>query len=1010
MDRCFDGEHKAVVKISGRKRAHAEVDGDAGFADPALQRQRSYLCRTSTSDKNSYRPVPMYRTSAKRWLMNVDTQLIHSFNTSGLQFFQYDSKLLAWRGSEWRTWPYASFSMDHGPDGICGYNSLENKWYLNVALEGEVAHGCNCDFDGALIHRKMKSFWLCMLMKWNLVFGPGRDQNSGERYHELSECLDKLYKTRCPDNTPLFQDRLVGLVECLKRNGHQLNNGDGLDLQVWAMLADRPFNLKEGFKANCNRFCGTIHVAMKKVPYWEIDEFEVTYLALEQGMLSTATAFKKLTLKVGAADTAAEGGAPTGGALTCEDKMSMSACHNAVVHSVVMMDNGNNYRICQNIIEISKCLPPFYADASKNCRSADGCEKWSIDMAAEGVFRHLEGIMGVSADLGALERCNFLVDPSLLKNMPAEETITEDDFADHFGMFQLELLALRGRRLLYFMGWPHRMKACPKSPAIAEVVMNEFKLDKAIDHEMRSAEPAYAFHKTLNHRSQFKRVAVVQFVHATTEFNDQYHADIDKVVRRQARLGKQSVVSEEALGTMKNKKRNMAARKFKKPAFSMHAVLSSKMLSSRFHYDETPYDVPLASKLETLPASAFRASKKVCTLPFSELVSTSQKTEHWSPGSVSLNVPIADLYMKRDAKELNNNFEGCRHAWLGELLGASHKMLFRYDGFHPDGTWYLGLMHFDASAAWCWPGKLVSVADSTQSFFEPEPTMDQFHFVTVFDLDEKAQACALVFRSWAWQVRNLPPAFAQASKPAIRLFVEEGPSNPLAISAGQAFWDLKMSFLKKILDYKGWLLPPDCNGNLCKTLLFTITKSRNCSETDAADKLSKRLRLNDQTAVFMHDLLNLDEALDVLDVKDAQVFEQNQKDAENELHAMSNFYKDFVALRREMHDKAAPKKKAKAKEKPRIAIPNHIDQPEAKKYLPPDASIWRGRVKRTWNAHVVGRARISEPWGADEQRALATILQRSWAQWLDLKGKVWAECPWDFADVAAAAAAASSSA
>ena len=177
--------------------------------------------------------------------------------------------------------------------------------------------------------------------------------------------------------------------------------------------------------------------------------------------------------------------------------------------------------------------------------------------------------------------------------------------------------------------------------------------------------------------------------------------------------------------------------------------------------------------------------------------------------------------------------------------------------------------------------------------------------------------------------------------------------------------------------------------------------------------VGKRFEHIDASLHFMDQLLDMDECLEVLDEYDARKVHQEQKTCAESLQDMKAFEKDFIAKRRQLElDRLAALPKAKAKPKAKAApavakaiVPNKITQNHANKYMPPGASLWRGRQKRTWNAHVQGRSRISEPWADDEHLALLQILGRSWQLWIDMRGKSWNDCPWDLAQAVEAARA-----
>ena len=73
---------------------------------------------------------------------------------------------------------------------------------------------------------------------------------------------------------------------------------------------------------------------------------------------------------------------------------------------------------------------------------------------------------------------------------------------------------------------------------------------------------------------------------------------------------------------------------------------------------------------------------------------------------------------------------------------------------------------------------------------------------------------------------------------------------------------------------------------------------------------------------------------------------------------------------------------------PTILFPHHCSQPEAKKMLPPGASIWRALQKGEWCGHFPPYRRVSEPFARNgsSQNALKMCLYRLWRQYLDRWG------------------------
>ena len=79
----------------------------------------------------------------------------------------------------------------------------------------------------------------------------------------------------------------------------------------------------------------------------------------------------------------------------------------------------------------------------------------------------------------------------------------------------------------------------------------------------------------------------------------------------------------------------------------------------------------------------------------------------------------------------------------------------------------------------------------------------------------------------------------------------------------------------------------------------------------------------------------------------------------------------------------------------RQILPPVIEQKFAKRYLPPNASIWRDNIGGAWNGHPKPSPRISERFNGNEQDALRRILKRLWETYLLTSGEL-GRLPMDF--------------
>ena len=488
-----------------------------------------------------------------------------------------------------------------------------------------------------------------------------------------------------------------------------------------------------------------------------------------------------------------------------------------------------------------------------------------------------------------------------------------------------------------------------------------------------------------------------QFIAACRESEWKPTKDIVDKIRCRARLLSQSVLVEETIGDMKNRRIPRQTTMFRKPETCYALSLVFGSLEARTQYRTPRYDVPLATKRSKLPRHAFEVKAEQRSMPFDKIVSYNSKTTWYSPGAPRLGVRDADTRLLRELRKADA-FKRAGEAWLGSMCVAAHLLCFR-DASDSPGVWYLGLAHFDDSAVVCWPGTLK--ADGLPpclQFFDPDLDVSELAYKAVIDLDS-VEACRLKWRSLAWQRRRA--AGLACLPPALRMFVF-GNGTLKEIAAREAFWDMPIDCLQKLREW----MPGDfgaASDNVPQLVFHMIKRVLKCSDMEAVEILQLRLAANDASAVYAKEFLDLDEALEVLEAPDAQMVHDDQKRLAGQLEGLKQLAKDYTTTVQDVKAKhaLAPKRGAgkgmkgkKGAEK--VAVEASIAHVDAAKYLPPGASIWQGRKTQTWSAHVKPRPRISEPWREDCGRALHRILKRAWQLHLELNGQDWSSCPWVF--------------
>ena len=152
---------------------------DYGYAQGRTERQRLWLCRRSAT-YTSWRPRTLHRMASKRWLCNLDQQVMVSTAwADGLKHLRPIPEDPVWDPKNWRQWPHLSIAMDLGSDGLCAVMAAMYKYGLNVSMRPDPSHNGCCDFDEALRVCGIKGFWLCMVISWNLPYGLDAEETRG---------------------------------------------------------------------------------------------------------------------------------------------------------------------------------------------------------------------------------------------------------------------------------------------------------------------------------------------------------------------------------------------------------------------------------------------------------------------------------------------------------------------------------------------------------------------------------------------------------------------------------------------------------------------------------------------------------------------------------------------------------------------------------------------------------------------------------------------------------------
>ena len=992
---------KATSKRGAMKRK--ATDPSLGGSSGREQRHKAWISRYHGGARvGSWRPVQLNRCGAKRWLVNVDGQLRLQVATSpsGWKYFQYDASLPCW--SHWSRWPWCGVAMDLGSDGLAASSALLHLYDCNITRFDDFSHGANNDLKVTLKACGLFSFWLVCMISWNLPYGHDQDE---QRRRQLRECMAHVYEAETFESCVLFKEWSAQMLSDWINNGNELPGVKAAEEELWdALVARTPF-ARCGRRASLCRFQDLVAAGEANVKFWAIDAFERTTVALELDFLKGRGFNERIRLKMGATEEIAEGGCSTSTKLVTAEMRSLRSCAaNAVVISVSLLSDTQNRRVVNSFLSAASVIKEWHGHQNKVLRSGLAAREWLVQQVAGlGYMRHVSLVVGRLGNVGCLAESGFVVSVGEAEHASMQDAINEDFYADVYGQVMMNMASARMRRGLWLTsGWPLRMTAALGGVASAERTVALFRRDVEAWEDFQEYVARTGRGKKWLERHCFRQRANLQYVEALRDLRwVPAPAFLDLVAKRSTGVIS-SQASEDMIGAAKNDVLTKTTRHFRKPETALAKILEHRVLDQRHKYRCLSVDTPQHAKSERLASTSFRASLQTASMDFGKIVTSGQPT-WYSPSATNCNTPHADLALLRSAAA-ERSFAALDDAWLGEFFSAAHRFAFCQslrqagEASHADDTWFIALWQWPHSAVLAWECVLKKVPGTDVEYLELSLAQTEPALVSIFTL-KNVFAATITWRSWLWQYLSFE-SWRPTLDVAVRPFL--GEQKPLIeLAAECAFWNMSRTQLVHIAGYLGRDLSDPTSlfavlHDLVKGLL-----GRNDAETMRI--LSLRLCDTEQCNEWTQELLEIDAAADLLEKSDQEALHSEQDAAVAQMEVRSAFRDAFARRRREDAEKAkaaAPKAKKKKVEAAKARMPTELEQQEAKRWLPPHASIWRGRIKGYWFGHLPPFPRISAAWKEhSEVGAMRLIIRRLWDQHLMVTGASREDCPflgiWD---------------
>ena len=676
-----------------------------------------------------------------------------------------------------------------------------------------------------------------------------------------------------------------------------------------------------------------------------------------------------------------------------EDRTLRTCAETAVDISVAMLTPVTHERLMEVLLSTGSVLKADHGHYNKLMRSSEKNVEALRELADGAILIHCVKILGQLESNSALDKCGFLHPVSEALELPVEEVMHEDMFADLFGQSALCLVARRMLRICYMTdSWPWRGYAALKGRDTAQHVLQELKRDDDVFKDFQRFDQKNKHAGLVEQRHLWHKVSVQQTLVAAREYNFQYDEGFLELYRRRGMVTLPEVICEEGIGAAKNSKFCKTTSKFRRPESSMMQILEKQVIDVRHHYKVIPPYIPMTKKCGRLPRDAFEEHTSERSLELSQIASTKQKPSWYSPCAERLHTPTADLAMLRD---IAPDWNACKSAYFGKLISAKHRLVIMmpetadlapsFDG----NRWAFALWSFPDSSSLVWPAqRCFWGGDADVTYFKPLPCK-RATFLTVVD-PRNVMAATFSWRSCVWLQQRLPDAGADI-RPAVRAVVEGDPQPLMQVAARCAFWKTAATDLQAMAKFLGIALSN--SANLVDILYDMISNILGIEGLAVMSILQLRLAVFERDLEYSEDLLELDAAVSVLTKEDQSKLTEEKKRAKLQKSDRDEYterYKEKMVMFRD-----EPKRQKKMVQKPLPKLFFKLTHAEVKAYIPPGSSIWRSLTKGGWMGHLPPFPRVSATWAEHgEEESPLVCLRKLWRLRFLADGTDESTCPW----------------
>ena len=912
----------------------------------------------------------------------------------GLQHFSWGKLLFPrTRGFEYfRNIPHLNISSDQGSDMLCALFAL--LYFagvkINCTLWFDPAHGCNRDFWGAALSQDLRSFLLLMMISMNVLHGP---DESDHRYGQMLDIVLKHMDSTGPTLCAVYQFLHAKL---LMEFDIDLETGESPEQALWYTMKGFLKGMKKGYKTNQARFLAVLADGGEMLKFWHLRLYMVTVTALREDMLQTKH-LPKVKLRVEGAD-AASVDTTSVKKVTAGDRTLRACGANAVVLTMALLSDNENFRLLAIVTELAKPLKEWLGEASRELRDVESSRKWLVNQQKCWALIHISDIWdGVGKDK-FLRLAGFLPETmGAIHAMSDEELTYENEMAQLAGSLMADLVKQRAKRLLHMLeGHPNSLAA----PSLGDMGAKGLKLFQWVkkDHDLFLAAKELA-EKTGNvqlqdmvDRSQFQICSMQQWVMVLQQAEYKPKSGVKEFALERFTSTFSSQAVEDINNRMKNTRQvhNFGGR-YRRPLFCYASAIRSNALTSGHKYIELP---PQQGPMQGPLVREDLHPMQEPVFPLGSIETTTEKTPYFSPKAENVGLPVADRHVLR---AMEKEMGSVHKLWAGFFCHAQHSIIFRSKKAKAGDvlkSWVFPLYHYKKSACLVWPVELQCPPKHKDQYIVFKRMVDELQWVVI--TDHTAIECLEVqWKCWAWQVKRFPHVLHDLWGKKLRAFIKENDKLTVQhVAAKNAWWSMTKADVE--------LLMEDLQISLagCTTafdVFFKATKEvLQISDSQVMDILQKRMAKLLLSAKRMQDIQNVDEAAQVLRGDDQDAVKKDKVKQSERAAAAAEFRNQYKAKAR-IHLPNARARKAQLAYKGPSKVPNfdHIEQEHIKVMLPPGGLIWRVRAIDGWMSRYkeLPPQQFRDASFDTQWLCAQAALQYSWEQCLPLFGMDNADCP-----------------